>query len=60
MPDIKPYVGRYLIVPRATGMELCARIADALGEKPLDGHVDVLVCWVKYEPALFIVGDYAT
>ena len=49
-------VGRHLVVARAGGVELAARVADQLGQAALDRHVDVLVVLVDLEAVLVELG----
>ena len=51
-------VGGDLVVAAATGVQTSSRGADALGQHPLDGHVDVLVLDVPLEAARFDLAVY--
>ena len=58
LADIQRHVGRHLVVPRPSRVELAADRTDELRQAPLDRHVDVLVLRLERElAALELVRD---
>ena len=58
IPNPQTEIGRHLIVPAPTGVELAADVANSFGELPLDVHVDVFKFLLELErPRLDLAAD---